>query len=252
MVEGCLSDSLKAINKTAHAMLRVMGAEPLASTSDRISPSLRPLLLDAPRDELLSGFNLKLYPISPSARNALEEKYVEMCNVWTRQANAHYLEAYYRLTALSTPEASYLESMQAAFRRKHAQGLSRMQDVLIQCIRDGVTRFNNDLFPEHKHDSATSNLDTAHGVSHGHSTAATALLEKAFERAHSITMAEKHRLAAATGLEPRQVTIWVSTLAMSSRASRVYSKDAPTVRCPAEKAGTDTRHARTWKSRMCG
>lgn len=46
-------------------------------------------------------------------------------------------------------------------------------------------------------------------ATYAHSEYAVAILERAFEHAPNITQAEKHKLAAATGLQPRQVTIWV-------------------------------------------
>ncbi|PWN52190.1 hypothetical protein IE53DRAFT_378341 [Violaceomyces palustris] len=42
----------------------------------------------------------------------------------------------------------------------------------------------------------------------GHRSTAIAILEKAFEHTPNITQAEKYKLAEATGLLPRQVTIW--------------------------------------------
>jgi hypothetical protein len=44
----------------------------------------------------------------------------------------------------------------------------------------------------------------------GHDSDAVRILEQAFQHTPNITQAEKYRLAEVTGLQPKQVTIWVS------------------------------------------
>lgn len=48
--------------------------------------------------------------------------------------------------------------------------------------------------------------------SRGHDSNAVQILERAFCHTPNITQAEKYRLAEVTGLKPKQVTIWVSTI----------------------------------------
>lgn len=48
----------------------------------------------------------------------------------------------------------------------------------------------------------------------GHTSMAVSILERAYAYTPNITQAEKYKLAEATGLQPRQVTIWVSVTAV--------------------------------------
>ncbi len=56
----------------------------------------------------------------------------------------------------------------------------------------------------------------------GHDSDAVRILEQAFQHTPNITQAEKYRLAEVTGLQPKQVTIWVSFF-FSIDASRYFA-----------------------------
>lgn len=67
---------------------------------------------------------------------------------------------------------------------------------------------------------ARSSGDTKYN--RGHDSDAVRILERAFQRTQNITQAEKYRLAEVTGLQPKQVTIWVSFF-FSIDASRYFA-----------------------------
>lgn len=74
--------------------------------------------------------------------------------------------------------------------------------------------------------AATSDIESSGQSSvaqKGHSPRAIAILERVFSQSININRAEKFQLAKATRLEPRQVTIWVST--MSSHKTCSYIAD---------------------------
>lgn len=71
-----------------------------------------------------------------------------------------------------------------------------MQKAILSLVDDRLKTFAADA-------------NAPHETHRPHSVRATAILERAFAHAPNITQAEKYKLAQATGLQPRQVTIWV-------------------------------------------
>ncbi len=65
-------------------------------------------------------------------------------------------------------------------------------------------------------------LGQGHKANRGHDSDAVQILEQAFQHTPNITQAEKYRLAEVTGLQPKQVTIWVSFF-FSIDASRYFA-----------------------------
>lgn len=89
-----------------------------------------------------------------------------------------------------------LPRMEQLFKSQCQLAATRMQETLLGIVDERLKSFQE----------AANEPADAH---RGHSAKAVAILEKAFEHAPNITQAEKYKLAEATGLQPRQVTIWV-------------------------------------------
>lgn len=64
-------------------------------------------------------------------------------------------------------------------------------------------------FVDERLDAYMAEANASHPWPRPHNAKAIAILETAFQHAPNITQAEKYKLADATGLQPRQVTIWV-------------------------------------------
>ena len=64
-------------------------------------------------------------------------------------------------------------------------------------------------FVDERLDAYMTEANSSHPWPRPHNAKAIAILETAFQHAPNITQAEKYKLAEATGLQPRQVTIWV-------------------------------------------
>lgn len=92
-----------------------------------------------------------------------------------------------------------LPRMEQLFKMQCQLAASRMQEALLRIVDARLESFQQ----------AANEPADAH---RGHSARAIAILEMAFEHAPNITQAEKYKLAEATGLQPRQVTIWVRIL----------------------------------------
>lgn len=87
----------------------------------------------------------------------------------------------------------------------------RLRDSILEILYARISQFKNDVQQAERDASYSSeDEDTSKEKGRGHSKLAIAILEKAFAQTSNITKAEKLKLAAATHLEPRQVTIWVS------------------------------------------
>lgn len=99
-----------------------------------------------------------------------------------------------------------LPRMEQLFKLQCQLAATRMQQTLLDIVDERLKSFQ---------EAANESTD-AH---RGHSARAVAILEKAFEYAPNITQAEKYKLAEATGLQPRQVTIWVRFLIRSRLVS---------------------------------
>lgn len=82
----------------------------------------------------------------------------------------------------------------------------KLKEMLILSIENKIRSFNKEV--ETVSDIESS--DESSVAQKGHSPRAVAILEKVFSLTPNINRSEKHQLAKATKLEPRQVTIWVS------------------------------------------
>ncbi|WFD18143.1 hypothetical protein MCAP1_000355 [Malassezia caprae] len=105
-----------------------------------------------------------------------------------------------------------LPRMEQLFRSQCQLAATRMQDTLLGIVDERLKNFQE----------AANEPADAH---RGHSAKAVAILERAFEHAPNITQAEKYKLAEATGLQPRQVTIWFQ----NRRNRRSHTRRSTTV-----------------------
>ncbi|CEH15825.1 homeodomain transcription factor bw2 [Ceraceosorus bombacis] len=178
-------ESFRSIELAARSLLDNLGVDPFGASSQEQEGRQPPPIRTASHADLLRRIPLEPMSLTSDTRRALQTQFVEQYASWEL-------------------------SLHSAYTRVYISGLSTLHDAVITCVKSSIDRFNEDIFNAASVEDIADRADSgaAVGPSHGHSSSATAILEKAFERAHSITMAEKHRLAAATGLEPRQVTIW--------------------------------------------
>jgi hypothetical protein len=134
-----------------------------------------------------------------------------------------------------------LNEVECALRQSYLRWIRIYRQDVVQLVDDALTRFKSDA--EAAANAEALDDDSEYGAlqqpedARSHRSAAVAILEKAFEHAQAITIAEKQRLAAATGLEPRQVTIWVSP-AIRRRAWVFGAARLPFRRISSEDKGT--------------
>jgi hypothetical protein len=98
--------------------------------------------------------------------------------------------------------------LRQATQKKYLDHSKNLVIEILKVLDRHVDRFTCDVDAAAKSDSESSE-DGNHNP-RGHSKLALTILEKAYSHTTNITRAEKVRLAAITGLQPRQVTIWVS------------------------------------------
>ena len=81
--------------------------------------------------------------------------------------------------------------------------------VAVQDTQNAILAMVDERLADFMRDADNVREDSRARSTYTHSEYAITILERAFEHAPNITQAEKHKLATATGLQPRQVTIWV-------------------------------------------
>lgn len=102
------------------------------------------------------------------------------------------------------------------------QAVKGVEEKIITILDAHLKKFCRDADASAQSETESSSED-ALLVPRGHSKLAITILEKAYSRTTNITRAEKLRLATATKLEPRQVTIWVSGSGMVCMNARCGS-----------------------------
>ena len=180
-VEACLS-MLKSLSASDETLLPSPGIySPLAELNlrDINAVSFMSAIRERPLSNDAQVLLIRLYErVLIKLKGASMEKFTQIQRRW------------------GSARRRALPRMEQLFKLQCQLAATRMQDALLGIIDERLKNFQ---------DAANEPTD-AH---RGHSPKAVAILEKAFEHAPNITQAEKYKLAEATGLQPRQVTIWV-------------------------------------------
>nr|WJN24833.1 homeodomain transcription factor bW [Moesziomyces parantarcticus] len=106
----------------------------------------------------------------------------------------------------------FLEDFRVSLRRRFALHCQRMwelvsEEVASHCCQE---RRSNRADEDNHHGLDSKHSSSVDGkANRGHDSDAVKILEQAFQHTPNITQAEKYRLAEVTGLQPKQVTIWV-------------------------------------------
>lgn len=141
------------------------------------------------------GAALRRRPIATDVFEALMRVYNRMLGQLKQMYIDHFSDVQ-RRWGTSRPLA--LPQVQRLFITQCQIAAQDMHDSILACVDERLKTFAVDAH-------------AAPEVQRGHSAQAVSILERAFQYAPNITQAEKYRLAQATGLQPRQVTIWVRT-----------------------------------------
>ncbi|CCU98131.1 Hypothetical homeodomain transcription factor bW [Malassezia sympodialis ATCC 42132] len=182
-VEACLS-MLKSLSASDETLLPSPGIySPLAELNlrDINAVSFMSAIRERPLSNDAQVLLIRLYErVLIKLKGASMEKFTQIQRRW------------------GSARRRALPRMEQLFKLQCQLAATRMQDALLGIIDERLKNFQ---------DAANEPTD-AH---RGHSPKAVAILEKAFEHAPNITQAEKYKLAEATGLQPRQVTIWLTS-----------------------------------------
>lgn len=218
------------ISATTQSILLITAeAATTESPIPRTSYSYSRLALPSPDVEYLRRCLLSRLLAEPLC-TALCEAFLQNATSLGDRAIVRHAEASAQLNrvgcALLEGEADLAAQLDSAFNVNYQKAMEKLHNGFLGI----VDKRRADFFA----DAATAVIteggnadDDKQGGSRAHTTEAIAILERAFAHTNSITQAEKQRLAEATGLQPRQVTIWVSVqLSMLSRAvSAWWSKE---------------------------
>ena len=112
---------------------------------------------------------------------------------------------------LKTTFSQHFADAQSRWGASRAHALPLLHELFeTQCVMAVQETQDTILsFVDERLDAYMTEANSSHPWPRPHNAKAIAILETAFQHAPNITQAEKYKLAEATGLQPRQVTIWV-------------------------------------------
>ena len=142
---------------------------------------------------------LEARPLATDVREALVSMYERISSHLAGIFKSHYDDAAKYWAAANAGMSPVLQQL---FLAQFYLAVRDTRGAILAMVDERLAEFMRDA------DNAEEN-DARARATYAHSEYAVAILERAFEHAPNITQAEKHKLAAATGLQPRQVTIWV-------------------------------------------
>jgi hypothetical protein len=186
--------------------------------------SITPLELpDVDSQSLHEAFSIR--PISSSLVSTLIQVFL------SHSAKIHDSYQKHWNTLFTFREPLCKESLSLLKKASHEQFSKHVHELkqrILSVLDERLDKFNTDAEASAQSEFESSSEDGML-VARGHSRLAVKILEKAYSRTTNISRAEKVRLAAATKLEPRQVTIWVSVLVFG--AIEVGRKSTAAARC---------------------
>lgn len=149
---------------------------------------------------------IQRYPLPAKSRVAFVQLYLKACKRASAISQQTFQEA---ATGLSLHGGEkLLDSSRRAFELRHSENIRALQNHIFSIIEKRLSSTTADNSSDT--DACTSSSSDIDGdIKRPHRATAVSLLELAFEHSPTITQAEKYRLAEITGLDPRQVTIWV-------------------------------------------
>lgn len=134
--------------------------------------------------------------------------YNRKCDDWKVLCQKQWSQLQSDLEASESDE-SYSSLMKNCFAFQVRSHLFTLRASILKKVDERIKVFEGEVHAIAQSDSdLMSEEDTC--KMRGHSRLAISILERTFLRTTNITKAEKLKLAQATKLEPRQVTIWVS------------------------------------------
>nr|DBA11482.1 TPA_inf: bW [Pseudozyma hubeiensis] len=222
-----MSDPIEADITSCSEILSLVGQ--IASLLPTASPSLSkveinnsviPLALDSPESKALS-LDLSNLGINESCQRALINIFSEQIE----QLRRTYESEYEKVLATLRLEHLYKQTHDQAFRASLTRLFASRSHYLWCLILDEVTRTPiSNAYQDGPPSTGDRLRPNSQGdvlkTGRGHDYGAVRILEQAFEHTPNITQAEKFQLAEATGLQPKQVTIW-----FQNRRNRKGKKD---------------------------
>lgn len=145
---------------------------------------------------------LKERSLSSQVIRLIVSAYTEHAQQLDSSASNHHQQAVNQILSTS-PSSEIFDQLASTFQSCYFNKLDELQTTLIRKIDSRIAQFQADA------SSSSSESESPGGA--GHSKTAVTILEYAYSQSQNISQAEKNRLAELTGLQPRQVTIWVST-----------------------------------------
>nr|WJN24845.1 homeodomain transcription factor bW [Tranzscheliella williamsii] len=172
---------------------------------------LEPLDLPEPSLEHLRSTLLSLNLNSPSVE-VISELFERRQKELREVCQQTYAEAVAQLPWSSRYDAAYLRDFGAALGRRYRLKIQDLRSVLLETVQNKLAGFHSHPSRHARGDyDYLSSPESEHGQSQTrrcHNSTAVHILEQAYQYTPNITQAEKYKLAEATGLQPRQVTIW--------------------------------------------
>ncbi|WFD33576.1 hypothetical protein MCUN1_000389 [Malassezia cuniculi] len=141
---------------------------------------------------------LEARPLANDVREALVAMYERISAHLACTFNEHYGDA---AQFWAASHHGVVPLLQRLFEAQFQLATQDTHQAILAMVDERLAEFMRDAGNAEDGDSRSR-------ATYAHSEYAVAILERAFEHAPNITQAEKHKLAAATGLQPRQVTIW--------------------------------------------
>lgn len=157
--------------------------------------------------------DLSRFGLAHEVAQALVHLYEEKLIILGRSYREEYIKVITTLSRSDNCHAAFHQDFRGLLERGFALQARKIWETVLKevekSVSSGADASRATGHTQHEsHEPQTSNRLNP---PRGHHAEAVQILEQAFVHTPNITQAEKYRLAEVTGLQPKQVTIWVST-----------------------------------------
>lgn len=168
-----------------------------------------PLQLSMPREHQCFA-SLSAYQLTHNSKVALVSFYRHHVEGLSRAYQEKHAEVVEGLTNIGQSDKSFLDAFRVSLERRFLLHCEQMWEIGLREVRLYCWDSTHDRQASKDDVRSLEAVDKDCKANRGHDSDAVRILEQAFQQTQNITQAEKYRLAEVTGLQPKQVTIWVS------------------------------------------
>lgn len=216
----------KYLEEVQSLVLQIEANLPCPSDSGSVSRQATganaiPLDLRMPsKDHCLS--TLSTCDVSDNYKHALFRDYWNHAQELQRVYQEMYSNAVAELHQMGETDLPFFEAFRFSLQRRFVLQVQQMWYTGVDQVSLKCQTQERRCSQRSGTDDSMQNSIADGKANRGHDSEAVQILEQAFQHTPNITQAEKYRLAEVTGLQPKQVTIWVSSF-FSIDASRCFA-----------------------------